>query len=102
MQENQRRLIPQGEKHQGQVYAKGGATIADIQKFVEDSNKKSPEFVILQVWTNTTACKSFEEAEQMVRCLIETTLNKFPNAKLILSMILTRFWNDEANHVATK
>ena len=40
------------------VYAKGGATIADIQKLVEDSNDKSPEFVILQAWTNTTVRKS--------------------------------------------
>ena len=82
------------------VYAKGGATIADIQKLVEDSHEKSPEFVILQAWTNTTARKSFEEAEQMARRLIETTLHKFPSAKLILSGILPRFWNDEANHVA--
>ena len=82
------------------VYAKGGATIAGIQKLVEDSNDKSPEFVILQAWTNTTARKSFEEAERMARCLIETTLTKFPHAKLILSGIFPRFWDDEANQVA--
>ena len=34
-------------------YAKGGATIADIERLVKDSNEKSPEFVILQAWTKT-------------------------------------------------
>ena len=46
------------------------------------------------------ARKSFEEAERMARCLIETTLTKFPHAKLILSGILPRFWDDEANQIA--
>ena len=83
------------------VFAKSGATIADIQRLVENSDKsESPEYVILQAWTNTTARRSFTETERMARCLIETALNKFPEAKIILSGVLPRFWDDEANQVA--
>ena len=45
-------------------------------------------------------CRVGDRVERMARCLIETTLTKFPNAKLILSGILPRFWDDKANQVA--
>ena len=34
------------------------------------------------------------------KCLIETALKKFPRSKIILSGVLPRFWDDEANQVA--
>ena len=44
------------------VFAKSGATIADIQRLVENSDKsESPEYVILQAWTNTAARMSLHE-----------------------------------------
>ena len=83
------------------VFAKGGATIADIQSLVQNSDEsEAPEYVILQAWTNTTARMSFAESERMARRLIETALDKFPDAKIILSGVLPRFWDDKANQVA--
>ena len=67
---------------------------------MNSDKSESPEYVILQVWTNTTARMSFTETERMTRHLIETALNRFPDAKIVLSGVLPRFWDDEANQVA--
>ena len=93
--------IDSTDRKQPKVFAKSGATIVDIQRLVENSDKsESPEYVILQAWTNTTARRSFTETERMARCLIETALNRFPEAKIILSGVFPIFWDDEANQVA--
>ena len=83
------------------VFAKSGATISDIQRLAMNSDKsESAEFVILQAWTKTTARMSFTESERMARRLIESALNRFPDAKIVLSGVLPRFWDDKANQVA--
>lgn len=86
------------------VYAKGGATIPDVQRLVHDcdDHAQGVECVILQAWTNTTAKLPVTVCERQARALIEATLQKFPNAKVIVSGVLPRFWNDNANTVSAQ
>ena len=82
------------------LIAKSGATIGDIQTLMEQTSNYNPEFVILQAWTNSTSRESLENCERMSRRLIYATQDKFPNAKIIISGVLPRFWNDKANYTS--
>ena len=82
------------------MFAKGGARIGDIQRLVEDTTNENPTYVILQAWTNSTASDSMETCERQSRFLIEATLLKFPSAHIIISGVLPRFWDDNANRVS--
>ena len=72
------------------VYAKSGAAIPDVQRLVEDYNLDEPKYVILQAWTNSATRNTSETCEQQASSLINTTLQKFPNAHIIISSGLPR------------
>ena len=73
-----------------EVFAKGGATIGDVQKMVTDYQKGEPDIVILQAWTNSTARNTSEECFKYADTLVNVTMDKFPNAKIIISGNLPR------------
>ena len=72
------------------VYAKSGATIADVHKLVMECELKDPKYVILQAWTNNIMRESIEAIKIKARALIDATLEKFPTAQVIVSGILPR------------
>ena len=82
------------------LIAKSGATIGDIQTLMEETSYNNPGFVILQAWTNSTSRESLDNCERMSCRLIYATQDKFPNAKIIISGVLPRSWNDKANNTS--
>ena len=72
------------------VIAKGGASIADVQKLVEDYPHNQAEYIILQAWTNDTTRNSASECTKRAEHLINATMLKFPTAKVIISGTLPR------------
>jgi lysophospholipase L1-like esterase len=72
------------------LYAKSGATIADVQRLVEDCEYNNPSHVILQAWTNNITRESTEACESKARKLINAAKEKFPRANIIVSSVLPR------------
>ena len=72
------------------IFAKSGAAIPDVQRLVEDYNLDEPKYVILQAWTNSATRNMSETCEQQASSLVNTTLQKFPNAHIIISSGLPR------------
>lgn len=82
------------------LIAKSGASIADISKEIRDyqGDTAAVKCIILQAWTNTTARADIETCDRQSRDLIEATLQKFPNAKVLVSSVLPRLHHN--NRVA--
>ena len=84
------------------VFAQGGATITDVQRMVENCQFTNPKHVILQAWTNNVTRDSTETCDIKARSLINTTLQKFPSANIIISSILPRLIPTTSNSPANQ
>ena len=82
------------------LYAKSGATIAQIQRQVENCEDEDPKHVILQAWTNNVMRESVESVKTKARNLVNATLKKFPTARIIVSGILPRLITTDMSNAA--
>ena len=82
------------------LYAESGATIAQIQRQVENCTDVDPKHVILQAWTNNVTRESVESVKTKARNLVNATLKKFPTARIIVSGILPRLITMDMSNAA--
>ena len=67
--------------------------MSDVRNMVEEEecdDQESPEYVILQAWTNNTTRQTAEDCHIQAKLLIESALRKFPYARIIISGVLPR------------